>query len=347
MRGKAIVNIVSEQTIPNILFIKEFGMNPDVEKYIFITTPKMKEENIPERIINVSDIDASKIKEVEVSYDNFGEIKRRLALKIVPGKYRYLVNLTGGTKVMSLAVHNFFTGSKANFYYLPINTNHFENLYTGEIYPIKYHISSEKYLKAYGYLIDIQETGHDYDLKELRNLLNAFILKQSNSTFKLNKHVKEKLKSGEWLENYIYTFLKELLKNYPHDLNIRVNIYGNDLLSNNTKNELDIVLTLQNKLYVAECKASVSRNESISEELYKLAALIKRMGLSVHGILITLNPKGVVKTPNGYKTRQELLERARLLNIEVITLADLLSEEKLSRRFKKILQLDGSGGGGS
>ena len=50
MANKVIVTIVSEQTVPNVLFIKEFSA---ADKYIFVSTEKMESptRNTTEKII--------------------------------------------------------------------------------------------------------------------------------------------------------------------------------------------------------------------------------------------------------------------------------------------------------
>ncbi len=338
MNKRAIVNIVSEQTIPNVLYIKEFSKTP-ISEYIFITTPRMEKEGVLKRIINVCSIDAEKIKRIQVSYDDFLEITQKLSDGILEPQKEYFVNLTGGTKIMAIAVYKSFSELHTRFFYLPINKNYFEEILTGEKFNISYSITIEEYMRAYGYYME--KTQVDLmPFEDLQKLLNAFLLNlNSEGKFKLSAKLKERFRDGTWFEEYIYQVLKQVLKKYKHDMNIRINVYGNNMRSEHTHNEIDIALTYNNDLYIFECKTTTTSN--LSEELYKLSAVIKNMGLKAKGILVTLNPHAVQSIhAGGYIRNQSFLDRAKLLNLEIITLAELQDEDILKKRFKEILGLE-------
>ncbi len=138
--GKTIVSLVSDQTIPNVMFIKAIG---DAERLVFITTKGMENNGrtywilksvgvkssnkiIPHEIIIVSEQSISEIK-AELSKHSFFE-----------GNGEIIVNLTGGNKIMFLAAYEFFKEKSSqsqniiNMYYLPIGKDKFDKVFPSE-----------------------------------------------------------------------------------------------------------------------------------------------------------------------------------------------------------------------
>ena len=48
MGRKVLISIVSDQTIPNVLFIKDFK---EMDEYVFLSTEKMEQQKKTEKII--------------------------------------------------------------------------------------------------------------------------------------------------------------------------------------------------------------------------------------------------------------------------------------------------------
>ena len=118
---KTIVNLVSEQTTPNYLFIKDMVNLGD--ELLFISSEKFKERI--NWIINALGYKNCVINQIvlpdgveEKWYQMIALIKREL----VQGK-KYVVNLTCGTKYMISAVPKAFDGFDAEFYYIPFPKN--------------------------------------------------------------------------------------------------------------------------------------------------------------------------------------------------------------------------------
>ena len=148
---RILVLLVSDQTVPNFLFIKSFD---NVDKYLFITTDKMENENsgnkrkwlltasgIAEEKQDFRIVDAelksdviSKIQDFD--WDNYTEI---------------IVNVTGGTKMMSIACYEFFKNITKNIWYLPIgkNTYHLCDEEEQKL-DVHYKMSVEEYLDCCG-----------------------------------------------------------------------------------------------------------------------------------------------------------------------------------------------------
>ena len=103
---KILVNLISDQTIPNVEFIKDFGSK--VDAYLFITSQSMENRGIRAWITDTCRIPKEKILEpVLVNEFSFKDIETKLNER-VNDEDEYYLNLTGGTKIMVIAVFEFF-----------------------------------------------------------------------------------------------------------------------------------------------------------------------------------------------------------------------------------------------
>lgn len=74
--------------------------------------------------------------------------------------------------------------------------------------------------------------------------------------------------TGGWFEEYVYNIIKERVD--PDDIAVGVHISREGAAHNN---ELDVVFSKNNQLYVAECKTGVDSNRQFNEIVYKASAL--------------------------------------------------------------------------
>ena len=82
--------------------------------------------------------------------------------------------------------------------------------------------------------------------------------------------------TGGWFEEYVYYLIKDILK--PTDIQIGVLIRET---RETNMNDLDVVFTLGNKLFVIECKTGVGGRSLFSQIVYKASALKETLlGLS-------------------------------------------------------------------
>ncbi|NKQ38295.1 MAG: DUF1887 family protein, partial [Methanosarcinales archaeon] len=154
-----IVSLISDQTIPNVLFIKEMETKKkDIKLYLFISTNKMEQKGKANSIIQASNIDKSKTKVIEVIEDSIEDITTKLtnfAQENLNSGDNYIINLTGGTKIMSIGVYNFFKDKNRNsIYYLPIGKNTYKQIFPSlqnGVYDLNFRISIEEYLTSYGF----------------------------------------------------------------------------------------------------------------------------------------------------------------------------------------------------
>jgi hypothetical protein len=137
---------------------------------------------------------------------------------------------------------------------------------------------------------------------------------------------------GGWLEERIYLALKDVLPSEYSDIHLNVNcrIHGND-------NEFDVLFTLDNVLYVVECKSLDAPSGSdkgkmggtVNDFLYKLGALRQNFGLTPRGILAAtsediLDEKGNIKS--------HIKERGKLFSTEIWPLLQVKGLEGWGRQ---------------
>ena len=90
--------------------------------------------------------------------------------------------------------------------------------------------------------------------------------------------------TGGWFEEYVYYLVKEYIK--PQDIAIGVTISRDGVRHNN---ELDVVFTKGNKLFVIECKTGVQSERLFNEIVYKVCAIREALlGVSSYSYIFSL-----------------------------------------------------------
>lgn len=147
---KILISLISDQSIPNILFIKQMQ---DIDFHILVTTAKMENERKTDRVIKVGGLFPNRFKKVVVVEDSLTDIKAQLEALKLQASDKYILNLTGGTKVMSIGVYRFFEEFDHETYYIPIGKNAYKRIYPKDDdneYVLNYSINLEEYLNCYG-----------------------------------------------------------------------------------------------------------------------------------------------------------------------------------------------------
>lgn len=153
--SKTIVSIISEQTIPNYLLIREMACDGD--SLLMITSEKVQERigwmvNALKTftkihfLVRVHTID-------EENWEDMIDGTRAL----LNTSEVYHVNLTGGTKYMSLAMYHVFSEFNSHFYYIPYPKNCFFTLSEiasrESLTSITTRISIDEYLANYNIIV--------------------------------------------------------------------------------------------------------------------------------------------------------------------------------------------------
>lgn len=155
---KILVSLISEQTVPNILVIHHF--KPD--ELFFITSEEMEKKGKTASILatlSLLDQDYRQIVyTVNVHEDDFFDCRRKIDEWVQGhGEAEFIVNLTCGTKIMSLSTFEYFREYGSRMLYVPIPKNEFAVLFPKKLSNIPINITLRlsviQYLTAYGLTI--------------------------------------------------------------------------------------------------------------------------------------------------------------------------------------------------
>lgn len=157
---KILVSLVSEQTIPNILIAAHY--KPD--DFWSVSTEKMERERKVECIVNTLKLKgilspAKSVEKVIVDQDSLTDCAQKIKSLIekIDSEVEYILNMTGGNKVMAIASYEVFktSGQKIIIGYIPLGKNEFIQIFPEtkplKTYEIKERLNLEEYLSSYGF----------------------------------------------------------------------------------------------------------------------------------------------------------------------------------------------------
>ncbi|BBO16807.1 conserved hypothetical protein [Candidatus Brocadia pituitae] len=157
---RILVSLVSEHTIPNILIAAHY--KPD--DFWFVSTDKMERERKVECIVNTLKLKellpaSGNIQKVIVDQDSPSDCMGKIESLIekVDGEVEYVVNITGGNKLMALATYEVFreTGQRVIIDYIPLGKNELVQIFPRKkplrTCKIKERLNLEEYLSSYGF----------------------------------------------------------------------------------------------------------------------------------------------------------------------------------------------------
>ena len=353
--AKTLVSIISAQTIPNYVFIKDYFEQND--RLLFFTSSTLSKPL--DYILNALKIERENVDVCPLSEENWEEMRNQIASVINPDA-RYIVNTTGGTKYMSMAVwEEFRKHKKTDFVYIP----HPKNIYLrthDKSTPIQQRVSIKEFMavtKAVEYSVKQCTKTKEY-VNQFFNLFQSFtqdemmliekirknfrnqkfeiedvMLVEQQATSKVTNQGKNTEKkyyfeqipnlssflerinfphtanrlsnadieflTGGWYEEYMYHLIEEKVQ--PDDIALGVFIKQTD--ETNT-NDLDVVFTKGNKLFVIECKTAITKlqfedkvvkgQEGMFKEIAYKAATIKAslLGLPSESYICSLTESG-------------------------------------------------------
>ena len=152
MSQKILISLVSDQTIPNILLIKEL---PVQDRYLFLTTVVMEDDRKGKTlaIVQTTNLNVYTWEKQEIVEDDFKSVVVGLDKFCLKNNDEIIVNITGGTKPMSLSTYEYFKdrGMNVRFLYKSATRYEFILLETGATeFQIQSQLSVADYLNAYG-----------------------------------------------------------------------------------------------------------------------------------------------------------------------------------------------------
>ena len=299
-----LVSIVSEQAIPNYLFIKEF--QSCVDKFLFLSTDTMEKQKKTQLIWKTAGIDDKPIVKTNISEDILNQSIEKLNKLGLSRDHQYLVNLTGGTKMMAIAVWRFFNQfPNSRYFYVPINKGVYHELFEDK--PSKetaftYQVGINEYLQIYG--IRYEHEDIVFNESEVYDIFKGV----KAGGFDLDKFPKHQLRKldlpdnnkkihTKWFEEYTYYLIKKELQLTDKQIATGIKLYSMNEEKKHDQyphdNEVDVLLMYRNRPYLIECKFSLGKDkiniDNLYEHIYKLAAINKRFGLSAQATIFTLS----------------------------------------------------------
>lgn len=311
--ARTLVNIISAQTIPNYIFIKDYYKDGD--KLLFFTSSTMTKPL--HYILSTLGLSETDVEIKQLSEENWQVMCQEIASVIKPD-VNYLVNTTGGTKYMSMAVSEaFHKHTNADFFYIPypkniylkttenaipikhrVNIKEYMGITKGVEYSVKQCVESRDYVYAFfEYYIKMsqedlvildkirtnfrnqkikidnisvvsnetttvvtklgtkKEKRYDFERIEGLDVLLDKIQFPFTEPNRLNSKEIEFL-TGGWYEEYMYYLIEDKIQ--PDDIALGVFIKQSE---NTNTNDLDVVFTKGNKLFVIECKTAITKTE--------------------------------------------------------------------------------------
>ena len=338
---RILISILSDYLQPNFLLIKEFEGRYD--RLAFITTKEMIDKGKGHSLEKALGLETDSVQRIEVIEDDYSDVTNKLEDCLFARDDEYILNITGGTKVIPIAVCDFFKNYNAQFYYVPIGKNVIRNIYSNETVPLKYRLNLDEYFTLYGLRYECNNAlmypeSHTNDVFETfrkakfnRHSPKVSILKNAQT---LPDAKDRRYYAGVWFEEYCYNRLKRE-HSLPDDAICKdAFIYRDN--SKNNDNEIDVMFLQNNQLYVFECKVGMtgynSTKETIEKYQYKLAAIAKDLGLRVESYILTLhkifnNPKEFSElTIENIKKRQSILGLRGIIDSVVFTRNEPLLE---------------------
>jgi len=336
-----LLSIISEQSIPNVLIIKE--LQGSYDDLLFITTDYVEKKGLDKWVELGCGIKEGSVERIKVVEDDINDIRNKLkSLELL--NTQYIVNMSGGTKVMTIGVYEFFAVSNNRIIYVPIGKNIISEIYPNSLItqtPITYRLNLMEYLLSYGLYYQSDESL-TYDAEHTLQFFEQF--KRKNFYFYSEKRIidshsqvdkKDKVYySGKWFEEYVYIKLKRELDIDESDIALGVKLFR-DTADLQHDNEYDVVFVYENELYVIECKASMGSKDTLKNNLdafmYKLAAITRDFGLRVYSSIFTLTN---IEKIAGHRLAG-IQKKSKILGIKAIVDAKFfLKNENMQTVFK-------------
>lgn len=180
--SRVIVSIMSDQTIQNYIFIKE--KYRDGDELLFISSGKMDHKiNWITSTLSFKHCTISKIIFENNEEEKWDKMSERIS-KSLTEKNTYIVNLTGGTKYMSMAVLRTFDSFDSTFYYIPFPKNEILSFQKDEPEKLSYSVTIDEYLSLFNVLKEKDETKLVKNEEYTKDFFNLFVTKSLTSNEK-------------------------------------------------------------------------------------------------------------------------------------------------------------------
>lgn len=336
-----LLSLVSEQPIPNIII--SLQLKP--EKTILVSTREQKE--VAKRIKAVLENNGLKVLIHSSFADAYNFSSAKDLYREVIKNYKIdVLNLTGGTKIMSLAAYEVFSEENVEIVYCDTLHRKVLSLTKDDSWDFTVNINIRDYLKAYGYKTEEARNNIESHKEEFfkfvqkNNFYESFVqfsrivrekvrLDETNKSCgkgdwqynknfdKLtlvhspskNKFVFEEPKfiHGQWLEEI--TFWEVMM--LKDELGLEDIAFNIKILSiENLQNEIDVAFTKNCKLFIISCKSGMKDENHALYELETLRHLAGGTFGNAYNV-ITRSPS------------DNYIKRASELGIKLIKISEL------------------------
>lgn len=343
---RVIISLLSDQPIPNVLFIREMAKPGD--RHYFLSTERMEKLGMSENIAAATGLAQEQYSVIEIDANDPGLILNVLDNHDWPSAAINIVNITGGTKMMSqMAYIHFSERQNTEIYYWPIGAAAIQMLhpYIKQV-PVKYpnSLDLKTYLKAHGFDSSAQ-TRLTYPFTKADKLFRATINSGSAGNVPEIRDAKHEhyvgadknYLIGGWFEEWLYAFLKRELQLGENAIAFNLKIKSRHSLRNSdSDNEVDVAFVYNNRLYLWECKVFNSTyiaGKKIAEVVYKISSLTHLLGLHAASLV-------VIFTPFGYDANRKtfLNDITRLMRVKkVCSMEDLVDTNVFINEIKKLI----------
>lgn len=226
-----IVTLVSDQTAPNVIFlkwcVKKYGN--DHTRIVLVSTEKMEQKDSSTHIKNALEpYQALFANPLKVDEYDIEDIKNTLSGTINVDDYeQVIVNITGGTKIMSLAVYLYFhTKHNVCIFYQAFGKPALQQLYpAGDFLQFGETITVREYFKAYGIQANYTNScikNWEFNRKVLPLLENNHDMRNLLTCMQNIRKVKKKFEKKTYLDitTFDYDVLQQEIKNdrFPADI---------------------------------------------------------------------------------------------------------------------------------
>lgn len=348
--AKIIISILSDQLIPNVLFIKQMSGRGD--KHVFLSTVGMEEIHKSQTLANTLHLKKEDYNTVIIDQNNPQEILEVLQQKVSGASYEeYIVNITGGTKMMSqMTFLHFSRFQNSRIFYWPIDKNYLEQLHPGfQRYQFRrdVRLDLKTYFAAHGYsFIRTEKPGYGYEracelMKKVIRAGDSALVPEIalSSTVEYRKDDKQYL-TGGWFEAWLYQSLKKELRLSDNEIGLNLKIKNEaSVRSFESDNEIDVALVFKNVLYIIECKVYSAKQltgKRITDAIYKISSVRQSLGLKATAMVFILSPFG--KSKGRQNTIQDMTRMAGVSR--VFSLEDMNSQKSVFNEIKMIVRYE-------
>jgi hypothetical protein len=326
----AVLYLISQELVPNFLFVRSQGL--ESAYHILVCTSQTKPRT--QWLVDVWKLPPTQYRlvELESEYDSL-LIRRNMQQQVDPTEFdRLVVNITGGTKVMSSVIQQWaiHLPNPTEVFYWESKNRHLIQLHPNEevrtIETTKL-VSLTEMMGLYGFqVVELEtsprisfETVHQIFL-EVQEAGSPGKVPSIRDAKRLGKpSADQNFLAGHWFEFYVYYRLKKWLGLADDVIAANVKVKSQDSRRNNDNDsEFDVAFIHHNQLYLVECKAfsaDMPDQQKVIDAIHRLASKAKSLGNHVHPLLVLCHDISQVDNRNKLISLQDV---CRLTGVRAI-----------------------------